>query len=131
MWSTNMLRYWEFILYLTLSLFLFHLLLSHLPAYISLLGYLGLGIEATLPLPQMLANQRARSCKGFRFSVLFSWILGDMMKMVFFFLAESDIPWTFKLCGVFQFACDILLGLQYWWFGSGPVPAENEAREKI
>ncbi|KAI9828409.1 MAG: hypothetical protein M1832_002837 [Thelocarpon impressellum] len=130
--------YWEFLLYLTSSLFILHLLLSHLPAYIALLGFLALGTEATLPLPQLAANQRARSCRGFRFSVLASWILGDVMKMLFFFLAAGDgastIPWSFKLCGLFQFACDLGLGAQYWWFGSGDgaggPDAELGMREK-
>ncbi|KAI9843798.1 MAG: hypothetical protein M1838_002445 [Thelocarpon superellum] len=118
--------YWEFIVYLTIGLFLAHLFLSHMSIYIEMLGYIGLGIEATLPIPQMLSNQRARSCKGFRVSVLASWILGDVMKMVFFFLANATnggsgkpIPWAFKLCGLFQFACDLALGLQFWFFGDG------------
>jgi hypothetical protein len=84
-----------------------------------MIGYLALSIEATLPIPQIISNHHARSCKGFRLSVLFSWILGDVMKMVFFFLADSTIPWTFKLCGLFQFACDLYLGVQYWQFGDG------------
>jgi hypothetical protein len=79
----------------------------------------GLAIEAILPIPQILANKRARSCKGFRLSVLGSWLAGDAMKMLWFFTATSEIPWAFKLCGIFQACCDSFLGVQYFMYGSG------------
>lgn len=42
------------------------------------------------------------------------------MKMSFFFFSDGEkVPWAFKLCGLFQFACDIYLGSQYWRFGDG------------
>ncbi|KAI9676393.1 MAG: hypothetical protein M1817_000550 [Caeruleum heppii] len=122
--------YWEFLFYLTLTLFVAHLLLSHLPLYIAILGYLALLTEATLALPQILANHRARSCAGFRLSLLGSWLLGDCLKMTFFFLAESEIPWAFKVCGLFQFACDIFLGLQYARFGDGTRGARVAGEER-
>jgi len=84
------------------------------------IGYLGLSIEATLPLPQILSNYRSKSCKGFRLSVLASWIAGDIMKMFWFFTATTEIPWAFKLCGIFQMCCDFFLGGQYWVYGAGP-----------
>ena len=88
--------------------------------YNELIGYLGLAIEAILPLPQILANQRAQSCKGFRVSVLANWLLGDAMKMGFFFSSEpGKVPWAFKLSGIFQACCDAILGLQYWLYGDG------------
>lgn len=43
------------------------------------------------------------------------------MKMLWFFTATSTIPWPFKLCGMFQAACDSYLGVQYWMYGSGPA----------
>lgn len=39
------------------------------------------------------------------------------MKMFWFFTATSEIPWTFKLCGIFQMCCDLFLGGQYWVYG--------------
>ncbi|KAJ5906690.1 uncharacterized protein N7473_003606 [Penicillium subrubescens] len=80
------------------------------------LGAVGLAVEATLPLPQILANYRSGSCKGFRVSVLAAWILGDTMKMSYFFCSQEAIPWAFKLCGMFQCVCDLYLGFQYWMF---------------
>ena len=52
-------------------------------------------------------------------SVLASWLLGDAMKMFWFFTSTTEIPWAFKLCGIFQAGCDIFLGLQYLMYGSG------------
>lgn len=84
--------------------------------YISLIGYLGLAVEATLPLPQIVANHRSGSCKGFRLSVVAAWILGDTMKMSYFFNSTETIPWAFKLCGIFQCVCDFYLGFQFYYF---------------
>jgi solute carrier family 66, member 2 len=89
------------------------------PVYSSFVGYAGLSIEATLPIPQILANARSKSCKGFRFSVLASWLVGDAMKMAWFFTSSTTIPWAFKICGIFQAGCDTFLGVQYLMYGSG------------
>lgn len=80
------------------------------------IGIIGLSVEAMLPVPQIMTNFRSQSCKGFRPSVLASWLAGDLMKMFWFFTATSEIPWTFKLCGIFQMGCDIFLGIQYWLY---------------
>lgn len=87
--------------------------------YSSTIGYVGLSIEAILPIPQIITNQRTRSCKGFRLSVIASWIGGDMMKMLWFFTATTEIPLGFKICGMFQMCCDLFLGFQYWIYGDG------------
>ena len=88
-------------------------------SYSVMLGYIGLSVEATLPLPQIFSNARSRSCKGFRFSVLASWLAGDAMKMFWFFTSTTEIPWAFKLCGIFQAFCDMFLGIQYLMYGNG------------
>lgn len=41
------------------------------------------------------------------------------MKMFWFFNATSEIPWAFKMCGIFQMCCDSFLGVQYLMYGSG------------
>ena len=52
--------------------------------------------------------------------MLANWLVGDAFKMVFFFAKDSgDVPWAFKLCGLFQAACDLFLGIQYFMFGDG------------
>lgn len=110
--------YWLFLGYFTVLLLILQALLGHVQLYVSILGYFALATEATLPIPQMISNHVNRSCKGFRLSVLLNWLLGDVMKMTFFFLSESPVPWAFKSCGFFQWACDIFLGIQYWQFGA-------------
>ena len=115
-------RYWEYLLGLTLSLLVIHTVVqpTSVSLYTNVIGYVGLAIEAVLPLPQIVSNQRAHSCKGFRLSVLANWLLGDAMKMGFFFMSEpGKVPWAFKLCGIFQACCDLGLGAQYWVYGDG------------
>lgn len=115
-------RYWEFLAGLVGLLALLHLLLRPTAAslYTQLIGYVGLAVEAVLPLPQMVANTRARSCKGFRVSVLANWLVGDAMKMSYFFTsAPGRVPWAFKACGIFQACCDAGLGVQWWVYGDG------------
>ncbi|KAI0898011.1 hypothetical protein F4806DRAFT_460856 [Annulohypoxylon nitens] len=113
--------YWQFLLTLFISLTILELLIapfhSFYSGYSALIGYIGLSVEATLPIPQLVANARSRSCKGFRFSVLASWLVGDAMKMFWFFTSTTAIPWAFKLCGIFQAACDSLIGVQYLMYG--------------
>lgn len=109
--------YWMFLAYFVAVLAVIHLTpISESEGYINMLGYIGLAVEATLPIPQILANQRSGSCKGFRVSVLAAWLIGDTMKMGYFFCSEEDIPWAFKICGIFQCICDFYLGFQYLMF---------------
>lgn len=133
--------YWECVGGLVLVLMVLQTLLRPTPStsssssstsslYTHILGYTGLAIEATLPIPQMLANQHARSCKGFRVSVLANWLVGDAMKMAWFFMAgDGKVPVAFKMCGVFQAGCDLALGCQWWVFGDGEG-ANGREREK-
>jgi len=115
--------YWKTLLYLFITLLALELLLEPMPPiyakYSDLVGYIGLAVEATLPLPQLYSNARSRSCKGFRLSVLINWLLGDSMKMFWFFTSKTAIPWSFKLCGMFQAACDLFIGVQYLLYGDG------------
>ncbi|KAK4169113.1 hypothetical protein QBC43DRAFT_308720 [Cladorrhinum sp. PSN259] len=123
--------YWQFLIFLCLGLMTCELLLAPVPwayqPYSSLIGYIGLGVEAMLPVPQILTNAQLGSCKGFRLSVLVNWLAGDAMKLFWFFTSSSTIPWAFKLCGIFQSCCDSFLGVQYWMYGDGvPEPKDHE-----
>lgn len=114
-----------FLAYFTGALAFIHLFLtpiSNSPTYINLLGYLGLAIEAVLPLPQVIANHQSRSCKGFRVSVCAAWILGDVTKLSYFFSSAQVIPWAFRLCAMFQFICDSYLGVQFYMYTQGGSP---------
>ncbi|KAK4239656.1 hypothetical protein C8A03DRAFT_32258 [Achaetomium macrosporum] len=120
--------YWQFLLSLFVGLVFCEFLLAPIPSlyqwYSSMIGCIGLGVEATLPIPQILANARSRSCKGFRLSVLASWLIGDSMKMFWFFTSTTSIPWAFKVCGMFQAMCDTILGVQYMVYGDGEATAK-------
>jgi len=87
--------------------------------YSSFIGYAGLAVEAILPVPQILSNHEARSCRGFRLSVLANWLFGDAAKLLWFFTATAEIPWSFKLCAMFQTCCDSFLAYQFFLYGTG------------
>ncbi|KAE8355787.1 hypothetical protein BDV28DRAFT_128376 [Aspergillus coremiiformis] len=111
--------YWMFLAYLLAALSFIQICLPAIAQsefYIKWLGYIGLTVEATLPLPQIFANHQSRSCTGFRLSVLTAWILGDLMKLSYFFFSAGEIPWAFRLCAVFQCVCDLYLGVQFWMY---------------
>lgn len=128
-----MIRYWQFLLYLFIVLTGLELILAPFKGlytmYSMLIGYIGLSVEATLPLPQIFSNARSQSCKGFRVSVLASWLAGDGMKMFWFFTSTTEIPWAFKLCGIFQAGCDAFLGVQYLMYGNGEgkIKSDNDS----
>lgn len=124
-------RYWIFLAYFTATLFVIQVFcpfISNNQTYTDILGCLGLGVEAFLPVPQVLANQRSRSCKGFRLSVLVAWLGGDAMKMSYLFYTNDAIPPAFKFCATFQCICDCYLGIQYLMFGNGK-PTERRSQE--
>lgn len=116
-------RYWQFLLYVVVGLIVLEVILTPFPGiyalYSTVIGITGLSVEATLPIPQILSNHQSRSCKGFRLSVLASWLIGDAMKIFWFFTATSEIPWAFKICGIFQASCDSFLGVQYLMYKDG------------
>lgn len=120
-----------FLAYMVAVLTVIHLTpVSQSELYISLLGCIGLAIEATLPLPQILSNHLSGSCKGFRVSVLVAWLLGDTMKMSYFFYSQEAIPLAFKLCGIFQCVCDFYLGFQFWMYTRGSFRAAGSTQEQ-
>ncbi|TGZ79495.1 hypothetical protein EX30DRAFT_333356 [Ascodesmis nigricans] len=117
--------YWEFLTYFTLTTTVLQLLFGRSMIFVSLLGAVGLGIEALLPLPQALQNEKRKSCDGFRITVLASWLAGDAMKLVFFWNAEK-VGVMFKACAVIQSCLDAFLGIQFWRYGNGPAVGEEE-----
>ncbi|KAI5780874.1 hypothetical protein EDC01DRAFT_710394 [Geopyxis carbonaria] len=112
--------YWSFLAYFTAATAVLQVLFGGSGLFVDLVGYVALGIEAALPLPQVLANQRRRSCAGFRMSVMASWILGDVMKMMYF-LQNDNVGFQFKACAAVQMCLDAGLGVQFLCFGNGPA----------
>ena len=79
---------------------------------------LGLGIEATLPIPQFLANYRHKSVAGFRPSVIIAWLLGDIFKCSYFFFGNANVTWQFKACALVQISFDLGIAVQFFLYGN-------------
>ncbi|KJZ80529.1 hypothetical protein HIM_00379 [Hirsutella minnesotensis 3608] len=126
--------YWQFLTYLVAGLLVCEVLFTPLPPlyslYSAMLGYIGLSVEATLAIPQIVSNSHSKSCKGFRLSVLIAWLGGDAMKIFWFFTATTEIPIAFKVCGIFQAACDCFLGVQYLIYGEGEEMVKEHPLEE-
>ncbi|GAC94652.1 pq loop repeat protein [Pseudozyma hubeiensis SY62] len=114
--SSRPLNFWQWSDYNSYLVFLFLyillLLILYIPlstssTFISLLGYIALGLESTLPIPQLIANYRRKSLAGFRSSVLFGWLGGDSFKLLYFVLKGS--PAQFTSCAVFQLSVDLAI----------------------
>ena len=120
-----------------LSLFIHHLM-CHIPTprlcqtilflifgrskvFVSILGFIALGLESTLPVPQLIryvsvchvvllprvySNYRQRSLYGFRMSTLIGWVGGDTFKHAHFLY--SPIHCIYELVGLSIFSFNIL-----------------------
>jgi hypothetical protein len=122
--------YWGFLAYFLGITTVLQLVFGNSQTFVDAVGYVALGIEAMLPLPQVMANQRTRSCDGFRVSVLASWLLGDAMKMVYFYNAQH-VGFQFKACALVQMVLDAYLGVQFWRFGAGPVEDKEKGKAVV
>ncbi|KAI8981860.1 PQ loop repeat-domain-containing protein, partial [Mycotypha africana] len=91
-----------------------HLFLERYAVYVEILGYLSLGIESTLPLPQCISNFKNRSTHGFSSLVLATWFLGDSFKLFYFIFTEA--PLQFIICGSIQLFIDSLIVLEFILF---------------
>jgi solute carrier family 66, member 2 len=84
---------------------------------VTTLGFVALGIEATLPIPQFVSHIRHKSVAGFRPSVLIAWLLGDTFKCSYFFFGDANITWQFKACAIIQICFDVGIGIQFLVYG--------------
>jgi hypothetical protein len=109
----------------TLSLILLQLLIGTSPTYITLLGMLGLGIEAVLPIPQFITHYRRKSVSGFRPSVIVAWLLGDIFKCSYFFLGGANVGWQFKACALVQISFDLGIAVQFCVYGERQAWSAN------
>ena len=48
-------------------------------------------------------------------------MFGDVLKQVFFWAPGANVGSGFKACAAFQMGMDVLLGVQFWMYGSGEV----------
>lgn len=109
--------YWQFLVLFTLVLVVLHFLLAWSWLYIQLLGFLGLLIEAVLPLPQILTNAELQSVQGFRLSLMASWLAGDISKLTYFkYGAGEGLAFQFVVCTLIRLALDLFVGLQFVFY---------------
>ncbi len=99
--------YLVFLALFSLLLLLLYVIFSSSTTFIAVLGYVALGLESTLPIPQLIANHRRKSLAGFRASVLLGWLGGDSFKLLYFVLRSSPVQFT--SCAAFQLSIDLAI----------------------
>ncbi|RXW23960.1 hypothetical protein EST38_g1882 [Candolleomyces aberdarensis] len=114
----NYSQYIEFLAGLILCLAILFLIFGRSDIFVGALGFLALGLESTLPIPQLISNYRQRSLYGFRMSTLIGWAGGDAFKTVYFFMQHS--PLQFKVCAIFQLSVDLAIVVQRIVYGNQP-----------
>ncbi|KAF9258878.1 hypothetical protein L218DRAFT_964061 [Marasmius fiardii PR-910] len=112
--------YLEFLAGLILIEAILFLIFGRSEIYIFMIGFFALGLESTLPIPQLISNQKQRSLYGFRLSTLLGWLVGDSFKTAYFFLKHS--PLQFKVCAIFQLSVDVAIVFQRIVLGNKPPP---------
>lgn len=105
-----------------------YLIFGSSTTFIATLGYLALGMESTLPIPQLVANYRRKSLAGFRPSVLVGWLGGDSFKLLYFLLKQS--PAQFTTCAVFQLSIDLCILAQSYLYRKKTEEDEDAMRVK-
>lgn len=114
--------YWRFLIQFVLTLSVLQYIFGSSKTYVSILGTLALGIEATLPIPQFLSNRRKRSVEGVRLSMLASWVFGDVCKLTWFFFRTDSVSIQFRLCAFVQTFFDSSIAVQYYmWHASSLI----------
>ncbi|KZV69005.1 hypothetical protein PENSPDRAFT_633754 [Peniophora sp. CONT] len=98
------------------------LIFGRYDTFVQVLGFVSLGIESTLPFPQLYNNWRNKTLYGFRLSTMAGWVGGDAFKAAYFFSQGSPIP--FKLGSIVQLSADCVICVQRVLYGAAPpVPA--------
>ncbi|KAL7748273.1 hypothetical protein RI367_006232 [Sorochytrium milnesiophthora] len=75
--------------------------------YGEILGYLALGMEACVPMPQAYNNYLRKSTHGLSLALVGGWFTGDAFKVLYFIWTGT--PFQFVLCGILQFSVDVLI----------------------
>ncbi|KAF8998594.1 hypothetical protein BDQ17DRAFT_1283352 [Cyathus striatus] len=113
-------QYIEFLAGLVICQAILFLIFGRSDIFIAILGFVALGLESTLPIPQLISNYHQKSLYGFRVSTLIGWLGGDAFKQVtvYFFLQHSPIQ--FKVCAIFQLSIDVAIVIQRFMYGNDP-----------
>jgi uncharacterized protein with PQ loop repeat len=76
----NYAQYVEFLAGFILCQAILFLIFGRLDTFVAILGFVALGLESTLPIPQLISNYKQKSLYGFRASTLVGWVGGDSFK---------------------------------------------------
>jgi hypothetical protein len=111
-WSPKefLMRYFIFVTAATMMMMM--MVLNSHAELASAVGYLALGIEATLVMPQIVMNFERKSVAGVSLVLVATWCVGDVVKVIYFVLFDQPEP--FVVCGVFQLLCDVVVVAQLW-----------------
>jgi len=108
---------WKF--YLCIFVFMatvgvFELLLMSFDTWFAIIGRIAVALEAVLPLPQLILNYTRHSLGGFRFTLLFAWVSGDLVKTVFYYVDDQE--YYYKIGGTVQTLLDVGILVQYIYY---------------
>lgn len=109
-------RYWQFIMVFSAAFSVLTVAFRLSTIFASVVGILGLFIEALLPLPQILMLQRLQTVQNFKVILLVSWLCGDCLKLSYLFFGTDDVSPIFIMAGLFQMALDLVILAQYVHF---------------
>lgn len=82
----------------------------------SIIGSLGLLVEALLPLPQISILHNLKSVQGFKLILLVSWLCGDTVKITYLVFGAKNISILFFFFAFFQMALDFYIAGQYIYY---------------
>ncbi|KAK0446646.1 hypothetical protein EV421DRAFT_1707355 [Armillaria borealis] len=116
-WSTYT-QYIEFLAGFILLEAILFLILGRSDVFVSLLGFVALGLESTLPIPQLISNFKQRSLYGFRMSTLIGWAGGDTFKCVMTFIIVANGTSIYRV----SHTTLIAIVAQRLYFGNAPPP---------
>ncbi|KDQ61619.1 hypothetical protein JAAARDRAFT_123350 [Jaapia argillacea MUCL 33604] len=122
----NYSQYIEFLAAYILCMAILFLIFGRSDFFIATVGFVSLGLESTLPIPQLVSNYKQRSLYGFRASTLVGWVGGDSFKLgLLFGLCFQSVelsPSGRSTSSCRTLPCSIIL--QRIWYGTS-IPATS------
>lgn len=130
-------KYWKFLVVFSTGQLCFTVLISkvihwnELAQWIgSMIGALGLLIEALLPLPQISILYKLKTVQGFKLVLLVSWLCGDVLKISYLVFGAKNISVLFLFFALFQMSLDIYIGGQYIYYKFYYPSLRNKSSEE-
>ncbi|KAK9458091.1 hypothetical protein V1511DRAFT_523550 [Dipodascopsis uninucleata] len=108
---------WKFYLAIAIFMVFFGVLtivLRGFDTYFGIIARIAVALEAVLPLPQLILNYTRHSLSGFRFTLLFAWVSGDLVKTVFYYIDDQE--YYYKIGGTIQTLLDFAILAQYIYY---------------